>query len=278
MVSQRGGGLPLNLVSGWLEVEKVCQSIRHKFKYLNNCKRDQPRYLCLDCKKFYGLHAQKGARRAHPGGYAKRKIKINVPKEVCPSFGCGGYGFEHVLPNGEPSDKSTSSEYLACGTDHQAILPNQHAQQLQEDYHVIPYQNLMNYSEVLDQNATSNGVTSIEEANIYLDVVEEQRHNVDLEMEDFTNVFNSTSEQLGYFYEDQNVLDQNATSNGATSIEEANIYLDVVEEQRHNVDLEIQDFTNVFNYTSEQLGYFYEDQNVLDQYATSNGATFIWTW
>ena len=178
--------------SEWLGVEKVCpccQSTRYKFKYLNNRKRDQPRYLCLECKKFYGLHAQKGARRSHPGGYTKRKIEINVLKELCPSFGCGGCGFKHVLPDGEPSDKPMQSEYLACGTDCQAILPNQHTQQLQEDYHPIPYQNLMNYSEVHDQKATSNEATTIEEPNM----VEEQHHNVDLEMEDFTNVFNYTS-------------------------------------------------------------------------------------
>ena len=189
----------------WLGVDKICprcQSTRYKFKYLNNRKHDQPRYLCLDCKKFYGLHAQKGARRPHPGGYTKRKIKTDMLKNLCPNSGRGGNGFKHMLPNGEPSDKPTTSECLACGPDCHAILPKQHTRQLREDYHTIPHQNLVNYSDIFDQMATSNGPTIIEEPNISLDIVEDHGHNVDLEKENLMNVFDYTYDQLGDFLEE----------------------------------------------------------------------------
>ena len=107
--------------------------------------------------------------------------------------------FQHMLPNGEPSDQPTTTESLACKTDCHAILPNQHTQQLQESHHAIPqYQNLENDSEIFDQKATSNEAPSIEEQpNIFSDMVEDQGHNVNLEeREDFTNLFNYTNNQL----------------------------------------------------------------------------------
>ena len=86
----------------WLRVDKVCpccQSNRCKLKYLNNRKRDQPCYSCLDCKTIYGLHAQKGARRPHPEGYRNCKSRdyFNMLK-ASSNFECGHYGFEHLLP------------------------------------------------------------------------------------------------------------------------------------------------------------------------------------
>lgn len=191
----------------WLGVAKVCpycQSSAYKFKYLNNRKHDQPRYSCLDCKKFYGLHAQKGARRPHPEGYTKRKARSDVLQAWCPT---SGYGFEHLLPNDEPNDRpTTSSECLECGSNCHAILPNQHTQQLLGDDHVTQHekiQNLVNYSRAFDRMVASNISTLIEEpGNIPLDTVEDECRNVGLEKENFKNVFNYTCMQFRHFLEE----------------------------------------------------------------------------
>ena len=85
------------------------------------------------------------------------------------SFVCGGCGSRPMLSNGEPCDQPTTTENLVCGIDRHVILPNQHTQQLQEGYHATPpYQNLENYLEVLDQEATLDGESSVEEEPLSL--------------------------------------------------------------------------------------------------------------
>ena len=72
--------------------EECIESTDVKFKYYNNTKYDQPRFMCKHCKKLYAPFPQ---RKPHPSGYLNKGQIIEPPKytnqiKECPT--CHIYG------------------------------------------------------------------------------------------------------------------------------------------------------------------------------------------